>query len=256
MFTPRPANVSVHTLTKRYGTVEALRKVSFDVAAGEIFGLLGPNGAGKTTTIECILGLRRPDTGTVSIDGIDALSYPEQARQRTGAHVQSASLQDKITPRQALKLFSSFYRHPARVPDLLARFGLAEKADSAFETLSSGQRQRIFLALAFVGNPTLVVLDEPTAGLDPRARRELHQSIRDMRTDGKTVLLSTHYLEEAHELCDRVAILHEGRVIAMDEPDALIAAVGGGTGGRRPSLEDVFIRLTGRSWPAPPSPEA
>jgi ABC-2 type transport system ATP-binding protein len=253
MLNPRPATVSVHTLSKRYGSVEALRKVSFDVAAGEIFGLLGPNGAGKTTTIECLLALRRPDTGTVTIDGIDALSYPEKARQRTGAHIQSAALQDKITPRQALRLFASFYDRPAKVGELIERFALAEKADAPFETLSSGQRQRIFLALAFVGNPTLVVLDEPTTGLDPLARRELHQVIRDMRTDGKTVLLSTHNLEEAHALCDRVAILHEGRIIAMDEPDALITAVGGGPGDGRPSLEDVFIKLTGRRWPEAPA---
>ena len=253
MPTPRPANVSVRALTKRYGPVEALRGVSFDVVAGEIFGLLGPNGAGKTTTIECILGLRKPDSGTVSIDGIDAVAHPERSRQRTGAHIQSAGLQDKITPRQALKLYSSFYRDPARVSDLVERFGLAEKADSLFETLSSGQRQRLFLAMAFVGNPSLVVLDEPTAGLDPQARRDLHRSILGMRTEGKTVLLSTHYLEEAHRLCDRVGIIHEGRIVAMDAPDALVAAVGEGAGGRRPTLEDAFIRLTGRSWAGPHS---
>jgi ABC-2 type transport system ATP-binding protein len=223
MPTTTPPKVSVRMLTKRYGPVAAVRNVSFDVAAGEIFGLLGPNGAGKTTAIECILGLRSPDSGSITIEGIDALAHPGLARRRVGAQIQSAALQDKITPRQALGLFASFYRGPARPEGLIERFELAHKADEPFDSLSGGQRQRLFLALAFVSDPALVVLDEPTAGLDSRARRELHRLIAEARTAGKTILLTTHIMEEAHALCDRVAILHEGRIVALEEPDALIA---------------------------------
>jgi ABC-2 type transport system ATP-binding protein len=303
----------VRELTKRYGAVEAVRGVSFDVARGEIFGLLGPNGAGKTTTLECILGLRHPDAGAITIDGIDAVAHPEQAKQRVGAQLQAATLQDKITPRQALGLFAAFYPEPARVDDLIERFALTAKADAPFDSLSSGQKQRLFLALAFINQPQLIVLDEPTAGLDPQARRELHGLIASLRTAGRTVLLSTHYLEEAHQLCDRVGILHEGRLIAAAPPAELIgraravpqvavrtarpvdgALVGSLPGVvsrepqeqgwrlgtvdvnqtisalvkhlaaqgnelldlqiHRPSLEDVFIELTGRPW-APPGRE-
>ena len=300
--------MSVRMLNKRYGSVAAVRNVSFDVAPGEILGLLGPNGAGKTTTIECILGLRRPDSGAIMIDGIDALADRDRAKLRVGAQIQSASLQDKITPRQALRLFGSFYGTSAKAGELLERFELSAKADAPFDTLSGGQRQRLFLALAFVNDPTLVVLDEPTAGLDSRARRALHQLIAGMRTAGRTVLLTTHIMEEAHTLCDRVAILNEGRIVALEEPDELIAgsnskvifrtarpldsaqlgslphavssrAGGGGwtvvtsdanrtvvglvrlveAGGNelldlqihRPSLEDVFLELTGRPLSAP-----
>ncbi len=210
-------------LTKSYGPVEAVRGVSFEVSSAEIFGLLGPNGAGKTTTLECILGLRRPDSGTITIRGIDALSHPEQAKQWVGAQLQSAVLQDKLTPRQALKFFTSFYRRSPRSDDLLEQFVLVEKADAPFDSLSSGQKQRLFLALAFANDPQLVVLDEPTVGLDPPSRRELHRIIADMRTSGRTVLLSTHYLEEAQDLCDRIAILDEGRIIAAAKPEELIA---------------------------------
>jgi len=218
------ARVAVRDLTKRYGAVEAVRSVSFEVADGEIFGLLGPNGAGKTTTLECILGLRRPDAGAVTLDGVDALAHPEQAKQRVGAQLQAGTLQDKITPRQALRLFAAFYREPAAVDNLIARFALAAKADAPFESLSSGQRQRLFLALALVNNPRLLVLDEPTAGLDPLARRELHRIIVDLRASGRTVLLSTHDLEEARQLCDRIGVLHEGRLIAVARPAELVAA--------------------------------
>jgi ABC-2 type transport system ATP-binding protein len=243
-----PAMVSVRQLSKHYGPVAAVRELSFEVASGEIFGLLGPNGAGKTTAIECLLGLRRPDSGAIAIDGIDAIAHPERSRQRVGAQIQSAALQEKITPRQALKLFASFYREPAGVDGLIERFALSAKADAPFDVLSGGQRQRLFLALALINDPKLVVLDEPTAGLDPRIRRELHRMIVEMRAAGKTVLLTTHYLEEAHALCDRIGILHEGRLVALDSPGALIAAAGGALENGRPSLEDVFIKLTGRTW--------
>src|SRR5450631_4488562 len=184
---PMPVSVRVRDLARRYGRVEALRGMTFEVAPGEIFGLLGPNGAGKTTALECILGLRRPDSGEIEIAGIDALARPGEARQVCGAQLQAAALQDRITPRRALSLFASFYREPADVGGLIERFGLAEKAGEAFERLSAGQRQRLFLALAFVNNPGLVVLDEPTAGLDPRSRRELHRFIQETGRSGRTV---------------------------------------------------------------------
>jgi ABC-2 type transport system ATP-binding protein len=223
MPTTPPAGIRVRDLTKRYGLVEALRGVSFEVAPGEIFGLLGLNGAGKTTTIECILGLRQPDSGAVTLDGIDALAEPARARQRVGAQLQVAALQDKITPRQALGLFASFYPEAARVDDLLEKFSLSDKAGAPFDSLSGGQQQRLFLALAFVNNPQLLVLDEPTAGLDPQSRRELHRLIAGAKAAGRAVLLSTHYLEEAHLLCDRIGILHEGRLVAVAPPTELIA---------------------------------
>ena len=215
--------IDVVGMTKHYGALEAVRDVSFSVAAGEIFGLLGPNGAGKSTTIECILGLRQPDAGAITIGGIDAISHPEQAKERVGAQLQAATLQDKITPREALGFYASFYRQPARIEDLIERFGLREKADAPFISLSGGQKQRLFLALAFVNNPSLVVLDEPTAGLDPQSRRELHRIIRELRAAGRTVLVSTHHIEEAEALCDRIGIMDRGCLVAVASPAELIA---------------------------------
>ena len=303
------AAVSVAGLSKRYGVTEAVCAVSFEVAAGQIFGLLGPNGAGKTTTLECILGLRRPDAGSICINGLDLRTHASQAKLLVGAQLQAATLQDKITPRQALDLFGSFYPRSFGGDELLARFALEDKADAPFATLSGGQRQRLFLALALVNRPTLLVLDEPTAGLDPQTRRNLRVLIQEMRAEGRTVLLSTHDLEEAAQLCDQIAILDGGRLIALAPPaeligratlpsrvivrtapplsgalvDALPHLVGAvyRDGGwvldtpaphrlladlarraeeagaelldvqlRRPSLEDVFIELTGRSWSA------
>ncbi|MDB5354946.1 MAG: hypothetical protein JWN24_1399 [Phycisphaerales bacterium] len=218
-----PGKLVVQDLVKRYGDVEAVRGVSFEVAEGEVFGLLGPNGAGKTTTLECVVGLRRPDGGSVELCGIDALARPEQVKQRIGVALQSTSLQDKITPREALALFSSFYAKRAGVEQLIHRFALEEKADSPFDSLSGGQRQRLALALAFVNEPEVLFLDEPTTGLDPQSRRDLHASILEMRREGRTVLLTTHYIEEAHALCNRVAIVDHGKVIALGKPDELIA---------------------------------
>ena len=222
MSPPPVASVSVRDLTKRYGPVEAVRGVSFEVTPGEIFGLLGPNGAGKTTTIECLLGLRQPDSGSINLGGVDALAHPIPARRLVGAQLQSAALQDKITPRQACRLFASFYPEAAQVDELLAQFSLSAKAEAPFDSLSGGQRQRLFLALAFVNQPQVLVLDEPTAGLDPQSRRELHQLIRNQKSEGKAVLLCTHYLAEAQLLCDRIGIVHEGRIIAEGTPGELI----------------------------------
>lgn len=216
--------LSVRSLSKRYGSLEAVREVSFDVRPGEIFGLLGPNGAGKSTILECIIGLRKPDTGEISVEGIDALACPNEVRPLIGASIQGAELQDKITPRQALRLFGAFYRNAGPVESLIERFALTEKANAPFDSLSSGQRQRLFLALAFVNRPKLVVLDEPTVGLDPGTRREFHALLRASREAGHSIVVSTHYLEEAQQLCDRVGILDRGRIVAVGTPEQLISS--------------------------------
>jgi ABC-2 type transport system ATP-binding protein len=218
------AKVVVRDLTKRYGATEAARGLTFEIQDGEIFGLLGPNGAGKTTTVECVIGLREPDGGTVEVCGIDARQRPRDVKQKIGAALQTTALQDKITAREALELFGSFYHVKARPEGLLERFGLVDKADAPFDSLSAGQRQRLALALAFVNNPELVFLDEPTTGLDAQSRRELHGEIRRMKADGHTVLLTTHYMEEAQSLCDRIAVINRGRIVAAGSTTDLIAA--------------------------------
>ena len=225
--TDMPAALEVIDLVKSYGPVRAVAGVSFSVAAGEIVGLLGPNGAGKTSTLECLLGLRTADSGSIHIDGVDAIAAPQVARRHVGAVLQSTALQDKITPREALRLFAGFYGVRRTANDLLERFELLEKADASFDSLSGGQRQRLALALAFVHKPAALVLDEPTAGLDPAARRSLHGQIRSLQQHGCAVLISTHYIDEAHALCDRVVILNHGRVAAQGTPAALVAGVSG-----------------------------
>ncbi len=217
------AQVIVRDLKKRYGDVQAVRGVSFEVQEGEIFGLLGPNGAGKTTTVECLVGLRDPDAGYIGLFGIDARKQPGEVKQKIGAALQTTALQDKITPREALRVFGSFYRDKADPDQLLERFALTAKADAAYDTLSGGQKQRLALALAFVNKPKLILLDAPTAGLDPQARRDLHGEIARMKTDGYTVLLTTHNVDEAQRLCDRTAIMNHGRVVACGPPRELIA---------------------------------
>jgi ABC-2 type transport system ATP-binding protein len=218
-----PAHVVVRDLRKSYGEVEAVRGVSFTIEAGEIFGLLGPNGAGKTTTVECLIGLRDPDAGELEVCGVDARRNPRGMKQKIGVALQTTSLQDKITPREALHLFGSFYENRVAPTELLERFALVEKADAPLDSLSGGQRQRLALALAFVNRPQLVFLDEPTTGLDPQSRRELHAAIARMKADGFTVLFTTHYLAEAEQLCDRVAIIDRGRIVATGRPRDLIA---------------------------------
>jgi ABC-2 type transport system ATP-binding protein len=217
------AKVRVRNLRKKYGDVDAACGVSFEIESGEIFGLIGPNGAGKTTTLECVIGLREPDDGSIEVCGIDARRRPRAMKEKIGAALQTTALQDKITPREALALFGAFYRTRAEPQRLLERFALAETADRAFDTLSGGQRQRLALALAFVNNPELVFLDEPTAGLDPQSRRELHGEIAQMKADGHTVLLTTHFIDEAERLCDRLAIIDRGHIVAMGTPRELIA---------------------------------
>jgi ABC-2 type transport system ATP-binding protein len=216
--------VIVQDLQKRYDDVLAAQGVSFEVEDGEIFGLLGPNGSGKTTTLECVIGLRQPETGRIEVCGIDARQHPKAVKEKIGAVLQTIALQDKITPREALTLFASFYKRAAAVSGLIERFALGEKADAPFDSLSAGQRQRLAVALAFVNDPELIFLDEPTTGLDPQSRRDLHAEIAKMKRDGHTVLLTTHNIDEAEQLCDRIAIIDSGRIIASGPPRDLIAA--------------------------------
>ncbi|MEO8593512.1 MAG: ABC transporter ATP-binding protein [Candidatus Solibacter sp.] len=217
-----PAKVIVRDLRKTYGAVAAASQVSFQVHEGEIFGLLGPNGAGKTTTVECVIGLRQPDAGYIELFGIDARRHPAAVKQKLGATLQSTALQDKITPREALRVFASFYRRRVDAGALLERLALTAKADVPYDTLSGGQRQRLALALAFINDPELIFLDEPTTGLDPQSRRDLHSEIIRMKRDGRTVILTTHHIAEAEQLCDRIAIIDHGRVIAEGAPRDLI----------------------------------
>ena len=236
------SKVIVRDLKKRYDGVEAARGVSFDIHDGEIFGLIGPNGAGKTTTLECVIGLREPDAGSIEICGIDARRHPREVKQKIGAALQTTALQDQITPREALTLFGSFYAQRLTAAELLDRFGLADKADAHFSTLSGGQRQRLALALAFVNRPELVFLDEPTSALDAQSRRDLHREILRMKEDGHTVLLTTHYIDEAEALCDRVAVINKGVVVASGGTRELMAGSS--------ALPSVFV---GASRPIDPS---
>jgi ABC-2 type transport system ATP-binding protein len=215
--------VTVRDLHKRYDQVQAVQGVSFDIEDGEIFGLLGPNGSGKTTTLECVIGLRQPDAGQIEVCGLDARRHPNAVKNKIGAVLQTIALQDKITPREALTLFGSFYQDTVPTSQLIDRFGLAEKATAPFDSLSAGQRQRLAVALAFVNKPELIFLDEPTTGLDPQSRRDLHAEIAQMKRDGHTVLLTTHNIDEAEQLCDRIAIIDRGRIIAAGLPRDLIA---------------------------------
>src|SRR5882757_8937565 len=216
-----PAVIEVQNLTKRYGDVEALRGVSFSVSEGEVFGLLGPNGAGKTSTVEILEGLRTPDSGRASVCGLDPQTSGAEFKFVIGAALQSTALPDKMRVREALDLFGSFYPRRRGTPELLRRFGLEEKRTAFYSQLSGGQKQRLALAMALVNDPSVVFLDEPTAGLDPQVRREIYDIIEELKRDKKTVLLTTHYIEEAERLCDRVAIIDHGKVIAQGTPREL-----------------------------------
>src|SRR5690349_2199483 len=215
------ATIEVNNLTKRYGNVEALRGVSFSVNEGEVFGLLGPNGAGKTSTVEILEGLRTPDSGSVSVCGLDPQSSGAEFKYIIGAALQSTALPDKMRVREALDLFGSFYPHRRDTSELLARFGLEEKRNAFYSQLSGGQKQRLALAMALVNDPRVVFLDEPTAGLDPQVRREIYDIIEELKKEKKTILITTHYIEEAERLCDRVAIVDHGKVIALGTPREL-----------------------------------
>src|SRR5208283_2726591 len=222
------AVVRVEGLRKHYGDLEALRGITFEIKAGEVFGLLGPNGAGKTTTIEILEGLRQPDSGTAMVCGVDPRSAPSALKERIGAQLQSTVLPDKIRVEEALTLFASFYQESASIEMLLGQFGLAEKRRTFFEKLSGGQKQRLALALALVNNPELVLLDEPTVGLDAQLRRDIYALIERFREERRTTLLTTHYIEEAERLCDRVAIIDHGQLIALGTPRELVQQSGKG----------------------------
>jgi len=213
--------LQVENLVKRYGEVEAVRGVSFTVEEGEVFGLLGPNGAGKTSTIEVLEGLRVADGGSATVCGLDPQRNPNELKNEIGATLQATSLPDKLRVSEAIRLFASFYKRRRNTDELLKRFGLEEKRHSFYNQLSGGQKQRLALAMALINDPRVLFLDEPTAGLDPPGRREIYGLIEELKREKKTIVLTTHYIEEAEKLCDRVAIIDHGKLIASGTPREL-----------------------------------
>jgi ABC-2 type transport system ATP-binding protein len=234
------AVIQVEGLRKRYREVTAVDGIGFEVAEREVFGIVGPNGAGKTTTVEIVEGLRRPDGGRVRVLGLDPGRDGPRLRQRIGAQLQKAALPDRLKVWEALDLYASFYDRAVPWPELLDQWGLTDRRGAAVGTLSGGERQRLLIALALVGRPQVVFLDELTTGLDPQARRDTWELVRAMRDAGATVVLVTHLMEEAERLCDRVAVIDRGRLVALDTPRALVARAG------TANLDDAFLRLTGR----------
>jgi ABC-2 type transport system ATP-binding protein len=220
--------VEIEHLRKTYGALVAVNDVSFSVAEGEIFGVLGPNGAGKTTTVECAIGLRSPDSGTIRLLGLDPQADKDEIHQIVGVQLQSSACPAKLRVAEILDMYRSFYRHPADVTDLIETLGLAGKYRAYYGSLSGGQRQRLSVALALIGGPKIAVLDEMTTGLDPAARRDAWDLIAGIRDRGVTIVLVTHFMEEAERLCDRVALIDSGRVIAVDTPAGLTARAAGG----------------------------
>ena len=281
--------LSVHGLTKSYGDLQAVAGISFTVAEGEVFGLLGPNGAGKTTTVEILEGYRRRDSGEVTVLGIDPEHGGTALRERIGVVLQSSELPPTLTVREVHRMFAGYYAKPRNVDEVIMLVGLEEKADARVKTLSGGQKRRLDLGVALVGDPELIFLDEPTTGFDPAARRTAWELVRSLRELGKTILLTTHYLDEAQQLADRVAVIRDGRivkqgspaeligiapkvqiryqhegedvVIETDEPTRVLAELTGAAAaeGReleslevvRPSLEDVYLDLIDESPDAP-----
>src|SRR6202163_4107696 len=221
--------LQVENLVKRYGDVEAVRGVSFNVEEGEVFGLLGPNGAGKTSTVEILEGLRDLDSGRVSVCGLDPQRDSQALKHEIGAALQSTSLPDKLRVMEALRLFASFYKRRRNPEELLKRFGLEEKRNAFYSQLSGGQKQRLALAMALVNDPKVLFFDEPTAGLDPQVRREIYAIIEELKREKKTIVMTTHYIEEAEHLCDRVAIVDHGKVVALGTPRELKQRSGGTT---------------------------
>src|ERR1700719_3338100 len=219
--TPRPV-IQVSGIRKTYGATVAVSEVSFTVAEGEIFGLIGPNGAGKTTTMECVEGVRRPDRGEISILGLNPFRDVYQLQNRIGVQLQQAQLQKRIKVWEAVDLWASLYTNAVDGDQLLEQLGLSNKRNAWFMTLSGGQKQRLFIALALINDPEVVFLDELTTGLDPQSRRAIWDLVRGIRERGKTVFLTTHLMEEAERLCDRVAIIEHGRIIDIDTPQKLV----------------------------------
>ncbi|HEY9325251.1 MAG TPA: ABC transporter ATP-binding protein [Candidatus Limnocylindria bacterium] len=244
--------VSVRDLRKSYGQIKAVDGVSFDVEEREVFGLLGPNGAGKTTTVEILEGLRSADDGTAMVAGVDVRKDPNGVKERIGVQLQQSAFPENFLAREIVDLFALFYGKRVDAMALLRSVGLEDKAKQKQEKLSGGQRQRLSIAVALVNEPRVLFLDEPTTGLDPQARRNLWELVRAIRARGTTVFLTTHYLDEAEALCDRVAIMDGGHIVALDSPPALIASLLK-RGFSKPivqqqaNLDDVFLDLTGHA---------
>lgn len=245
--------ISVKNLVKKYGDFTAVNGISFDVHKGEIFGLLGPNGAGKSTTLEIIETLRQKTSGTVLVDGKDLDKHPNAIKKIIGVQLQSAGYYPGLKLTELITLFAGLYNRAVDPMHLLDMVNLRDKANSKFKELSGGQKQRFSIATTLINEPKIVFLDEPTTGLDPQARRNLWDLIRNIRERGATVIITTHYMDEAEMLCDRVAIIDAGKIISMASPDKLIDDLVA-TGFERPkevkkaNLEDVFIHLTGKAW--------
>jgi ABC-2 type transport system ATP-binding protein len=219
--------VTVEHLVKKYGHLVAVNDVSLSIHEGEIFGIIGPNGAGKTTTVECISGLRAPDSGSIRVYGLSPQKDRNKIREFVGVQLQESALPPRIKVREVVKLFASFYSNPLDPDQLLEALGIEQIVNSSFKNLSGGQKQRVSVALALVGNPKLAILDELTTGLDPEARREIWSLIENMRDRGVTVILVTHFMDEAERLCDRLALINRGTVTALDTPEAIAAKAGG-----------------------------
>ena len=232
--------IEVTGLQKRYGDIVAVADVNLTIGAGEVFGVLGANGAGKTTTMEMIAGLRVPDHGVIRVLGLDPQRDRAKLRQVLGVQLQAAELHTALTVDELIGLYRSFYPRPRPAVELMELVGLAEQRRTRFERLSGGQQQRLSIALALAGRPRVVILDELSTGLDPRARRQIWRTVEQLRDDGVTVLLVSHAMEEIERLCDRIALLDGGRVIALDTPAAVVARSGA------PTLDDAFVALTGK----------
>ena len=251
-----PPIVHVNDLRKRYGDIEAVRGISFFVEPGEVFGLLGPNGAGKTTTVEILEGLRRADGGSATVAGVDVFRDPSGVKRRIGVQLQASAFPDHLTARETVRFFAACYDLVVDELALLRSVDLGERANQPQDKLSGGQRQRLSIATALVNRPQVLFLDEPTTGLDPQARRNLWDLIRDIQSRGTTVFLTTHYLDEAEILCDRVAIMEQGNIVALNPPRKLIDDLLA-RGFTKPvlqqkaNLEDVFLDLTGHELREP-----
>ena len=246
---PDQPAISVQQLKKSYGTFEAVRGIDFEVAQGEVFGLLGPNGAGKTTTVEILEGLRQRSSGDVRVLGYDPAAETMAVKDRIGVSLQATNLPEKMQVQEAAELFAAFYTRSTDIPALLKRLQLWEKRNAQYGTLSGGQKQRLALALAMVNEPQIVFLDEPTTGLDPQVRLEIHALIEELRDQQRTILLTTHYIEEAERLCDRVAIIDEGRIIAIGAPADLQRKVLGHARVEVATVEPMPAELPA-DWPA------
>ncbi len=244
--------ISVENLTKNYGQFQAVKGISFQVMEGEIFGLLGPNGAGKSTTLEIIETLREKSGGTVTVDGFNLDTHPNNIKSVIGVQLQASGYYPGLNLLQLIELFAGLYNRTVDAEALLESVNLLDKAKSKFTQLSGGQKQRFSVATTLINNPRIIFLDEPTTGLDPQARRSLWDLIKNIREQGTTVIITTHYMDEAEYLCDRIAIIDSGKIVALDTPDQLIDDLVA-SGFERPkqvklaNLEDVFIHLTGKS---------